>query len=87
MFNLLHLIFNLEEKLLVDTRPRYPLRQIHNWLTKTDNIILSEQGFKLIDTRWFWETQKINILSNGLVISGATLMQTKFCLKKLLNHN
>lgn len=53
--------------LVPDTRPRYPFTEVFDWLTKTDNIIVSANGLKFIDTRWMWET-KGNFIQRGLII-------------------
>jgi hypothetical protein len=61
------LLMHYKRGLVPDTRPRYPLTEVFDWLTKTDNIIVSENGLKFIDTRWMWET-KGNFVQRGLII-------------------
>src|SRR6185295_12770852 len=59
------LLMNYQIGLIPDTRPRYPMTQVYNWLTKTDNIIVSNKGVMFIDTRWLWE-YKANYIKRGL---------------------
>lgn len=69
LFLLAFLILLMHDKLnmVPDTRPRYPLTEVFNWLTKTDNVIVSQHGLKFVDTRWLWET-KGNFVKRGLFI-------------------
>lgn len=82
----LTLLLNLREGLLPDTRPRYPLYQLYNWVTNTDNIIVSSKDqLKFIDTRFFWETQS-NFIRKGGVISDLIINLTKNYLNYLLEY-
>jgi hypothetical protein len=64
----LMLLMDYQIHLVPDTRPRYPLLQAYNFLTKTDNIIVTKNnGIKFIDTRWFWD-RKSNFIKRGLLI-------------------
>ncbi|MBD3363537.1 hypothetical protein GF362_07520 [Candidatus Dojkabacteria bacterium] len=84
MFYLIMLMHS-ELKLLPDTRPRYSLMEAVNWISNTDNIIISQDGVKFIDTRWFWETDS-NIVKRGFILPDIILNQTKVYLKTLLDH-
>lgn len=77
------LLLHRERKILPDTRPRYPVLEIYDWLTKTDNVILSDDGLKFIDTRWFWETDA-NYVKRGLFIPDVMIGQAKKLLHLLL---
>ena len=81
LLTFLILLLNMEEGLLPDTRLRYVVAQAYDWLTKTDNIIVSEQGAKFIDTRWLWETDS-TLIKKGLFITNMTTNQAK----KYLNY-
>lgn len=78
---LLMLVMKQEKNLFPDTRPRHIVQQVGDWLSKTDNIIISEEGVKFIDTRWLWETDA-NLVKRGLFIPDVAVNQTK----KYLNH-
>ena len=79
------LLMEMRDHLLPDTRPRQPLLQASNWLTKTDNIIVSKKRITFIDTRWFWDT-KGNMVKKGVVISAQILRMAKFYINYLLEH-
>lgn len=85
LFAYLLLVLKYEEKLLLDTRPRYPLMQFSNWLFKTDNMIVSKNGVKFIDTRWMWETDS-NLVKRGLLIPDLITLNTKFHLNNILKN-
>ncbi len=84
MLVLLLLILRLHEykRLLPDTRPRYPTLQMTDWLTKTDNIFVTDGGLKFIDTRWLWETDS-NLVKRGLIIPELTLQSVQNALREL----
>ncbi|MDB4979053.1 MAG: hypothetical protein JWM56_1239 [Candidatus Peribacteria bacterium] len=82
---ILMLFLHLDKKLLPDTRPRYPLLQIYDWLTKTDNILVSKDGLKFIDTRWFWETDS-NFVKRGLFVPEIVVNQVKSLLLLLTSQ-
>ncbi len=77
------LVMHYEIRLLPDTRPRYPVFELFDWLPKTDNIILSDDGVRFVDTRWFWETQA-NFVKRGMVIPELSLNASKHYLNRLL---
>ncbi len=85
LFLILLLLTHRERQLLPDTRPRYPVLQAFDWLTKTDNIILSADGLKFIDTRWFWETDS-NFVKRGLFLPEVVIGQAKGLLKQLMQE-
>lgn len=78
------LLMHMQIRLVPDTRPRYAFFEVYNWLTKTDNIIVSGDGLKFIDTRWFWDTKSKNLLRKGFIIPHLTMDKCKFTLLKLL---
>ena len=79
------LLMNYQIHIVPDTRPRYPILQINNWLTKTDNIIVNNQQIKFIDTRWFWD-YNANPIKRGLIIPDMILNLTKIYINVLLNE-
>jgi len=79
------LLMNYQIHLVPDTRPRYPLLQVNNWLTKTDNIILSKDDIKFIDTRWLWDYNS-NIIKRGVVIPDMILNISKSYIVNLLKY-
>lgn len=78
------LLMNMKDHLLPDTRPRYPAFQAHNWLTLTDNIMVSKKRLTFIDTRWFWDT-KANLVQRGAFISSQIIRLCKFFINELLD--
>jgi hypothetical protein len=79
------LLMNYQIHLVPDTRPRYPIMQVNNWLTKTDNIILNKDDVKFIDTRWLWDYNS-NIIKRGIIIPDMIINISKSYLENLL-HN
>lgn len=79
------LVMHMREHLLPDTRPRYPLAESHNWLTKTDNVIVSKKRITFIDTRWFWDTRD-NIIKRGAIIPIQIIRLSKYFLETLLDN-
>jgi hypothetical protein len=77
------LLMNYQIHLVPDTRPRYPIIQIDNWLTKTDNIMLNNKEVKFIDTRWLWDYNS-NIIKRGLFIPDMIVNISKSYLIELL---
>lgn len=78
------LIMNMEIKLLPDTRPRYTFFEAYDWLTKTDNIFVSEKnGPKFIDTRWFWDSSA-NLVKRGFIIPDVMITISKNYINKFL---
>lgn len=75
-------LFREETGIVPDTRPRFPLLQAYDWLTKTDNILFTESGLKFIDTRWFWN-EKHGWVSGGLFLPHLTMHNTRNLLTKL----
>lgn len=68
LFALLTLFMAKEENILPDTRPYTLLGAGADWLTKTDNIVVSEEGLRFVDTRWHWETRPKSI-RRGIIIA------------------
>lgn len=81
---LLTLAMHRRERMLPDTRPRYPLSQSYDWLSKTDNIFVSDAGVKFIDTRWFWDIDG-NVVQRGGLIPDMTLRGIRTSLITLLD--
>ncbi|MDQ7021147.1 MAG: hypothetical protein Q9M91_04900 [Candidatus Dojkabacteria bacterium] len=79
------LIMHLEKNWLPDTRPRYFLFEAYNWLTKTENIIVTEKELKFIDTRWMWDTDT-NFIRKGMVIPNLVINKSKSTIQSLLNE-
>ncbi len=79
------LLMHLKEHLLPDTRPRYPLAEAGNWLTQTDNVMVSKKRITFIDTRWFWDTRS-NFIKRGAVIPNQIIRLAKFFINDLLEH-
>ena len=79
------LLMNYQIHLVPDTRPRYPLFQAYNWLTKTDNIIVSENQVKFIDTRFFWD-YKASFVRRGFVIPDMIIGLSKNYINEMLKH-
>ncbi len=86
LFLYLLLLLHRDRKLLPDTRPRYPILQMYDWLTKTDNILLSNDGLKFIDTRWFWETDS-NFVKRGFFLPEVVIGQVKNLLMQLARQS
>jgi hypothetical protein len=76
------LYMHYETGLIPDTRPRSAF-EFYNWITKTDNIIISDQGLKFIDTRWFWSSNG-NIFKKGFLVTDLVLTLAKNYLNYLL---
>lgn len=79
------LLMNYQIGLIPDTRPRYPMTQVYNWLTKTDNIIVGNKGVMFIDTRWLWE-YKANYIKRGLFIPDLIINLAKEYINYLLEN-
>jgi len=61
------LLMDYQTGLLPDTRPKYMATQAYDWLLKTENIMLSKDGIKFIDTRWMWD-RNTNFVKRGFII-------------------
>jgi hypothetical protein len=63
------LLMDYQTGLLPDTRPKYLISQMYNWLLRTDNIRISEKNNDLmfIDTRWLWD-RNANFIKRGTII-------------------
>jgi hypothetical protein len=79
------LLMNYQLGLIPDTRPRYPMAQAYNWLTKTDNIMVTKRGVMFIDTRWLWE-YKANYIKRGLFIPDLIINLAKDYINYLLEN-
>lgn len=79
------LLMNMQIHIVPDTRPRYPILQIGNWLMKTDNIIVNNDMVKFIDTRWFWDT-KANFIKRGAVIPSMIINLAKLNINEILKN-
>lgn len=76
LFAYLELLMNAQVEMIPDTRPRSPLESF-NWLTKTDNIIVTEKaGLVFIDTRWMWRIRS-NLIARGFIIPELAINQAK----------
>jgi hypothetical protein len=67
VFLYLILLMDYQAGLIPDTRPKYLIAQIYNWLFRTDNIIVTQNEVKFIDTRWLWDKNS-NLIKRGLII-------------------
>jgi len=82
---MIYLIFlmHMQVGLIPDTKPRKFMINAYNWLTKTDNVIVTKKGIIFVDTRWFWDTNA-NVIKRGLVIPNLVINRAKFSLETLL---
>lgn len=78
------LLMNLQTGIFPDTRPRYNFLQAYNWLTKTDNIMVTKDGLKFIDTRWFWDTKSFSFLLIPSLIPKLAIEKAKFSINSLV---
>jgi hypothetical protein len=85
LLSYLILLMNYQTHLVPDTRPRNYFNPSSSWLTKTDNIIVSENSVKFIDTRWLWD-YKSNPIKRGLIIPDMILNNTKSYLLNILKN-
>ncbi len=83
LFLFLLLLLHARTGRVPDTRPRYPLTQGYDWLTKTDNLFVTKDGLKLIDTGWLW-TADDSMIRRGLLIPEMTIGAATSTLQKLL---
>lgn len=83
LFLFLLLLMRARTGRVPDTRPRYPLAQAHDWFAKTDNIFMTENGFKLIDTGWLWSADDA-MIRRGLIIPEMTITAATSTLQTLL---
>ncbi|KXK09293.1 hypothetical protein H3C67_05145 [Candidatus Dojkabacteria bacterium] len=79
------LLMRMKDNLLPDTRPRYPVKEVSDWLLKTDNIIVSSKRVTFVDTRWLWNT-KDNIIKKGIIIPSQIERLCKYYISYLLEH-
>ena len=79
----LMLLMNYQVHLVPDTRPRYIFLPGTNWITKTDNIIITKDSVKFVDTRWLWDRNS-NIIKRGLFIPDMVINNTKDFILNLL---
>lgn len=77
------LLMHYQIHIVPDTRPRYPILQVGNWLMKTDNIMITKDQVKFIDTRWFWDA-KSNIIKRGVIIPEMIINLSKSYINELL---
>lgn len=76
LFAYLQLLMSAQIDMIPDTRPTTPF-DTFNWLTKTDNIVVTEkQGLIFIDTRWMWRVNS-NVISRGFLIPELAINQAK----------
>ncbi|MDQ6985478.1 MAG: hypothetical protein Q9M91_04905 [Candidatus Dojkabacteria bacterium] len=78
------LLMNMQTGVVPDTRPRYNFFQAYNWLTKTDNVIISKNDVKFIDTRWFYDTKNFSYLILPSVIPKLAIRKAKTSINKIL---
>lgn len=79
------LLMHYQLGIIPDTRPRYIFTEAYNWLTKTDNVMMTGDGLKFIDTRWFWDS-KSNFIRRGLIIPNVIINMSKIYLNYLLKN-
>lgn len=80
------LVINMRMNILPDTRPRYPFFQIYEFLTKTDNIMISKKDrVKFVDTRWMWETNT-DFVRRGMFVPELMINKAKNYLNELLSY-
>lgn len=79
------LLMHYQLGIIPDTRPRYIFTEAYNWLTKTDNMMMTGDGLKFIDTRWFWDS-KSNFIRRGLIIPNVIINMSKIYLNYLLKN-
>lgn len=83
LFAYLCLYMSLKDKMIPDLRPRHVISQAHDWFGKTDNLIISDTGMYMIDTRWMWNLGD-NIVKRGGIIPEQILLSTRNYLNKSL---
>lgn len=83
LFAYLLLLMDYQLGIIPDTRPRN-YTELINWLSKTDNMIISKHGAKFIDTRWYWETRSLNPTRRGIIISDLALNAYKKAINQIL---
>jgi len=79
------LLMHYQLGIIPDTRPRYVFTEAYNWLTKTDNVMMTQDGLKFIDTRWFWDSSW-NIFKRGFIIPNMIINMSKLYLNYLLKN-
>jgi len=79
------LLMHMQVNLIPDTRPRYHVFEAYDWLTRTDNIMVSKERLVFIDTRWFWDTEA-NIIKKGIIIPSLVLNKAKMTINMLLEQ-
>jgi hypothetical protein len=83
LLSFLVLLMRTNEKLVPDLRPRHFVAEATDWFTNTDNLIISKDQVKFIDTRWVWETGE-NVVKRGILIPEMTVESVKKYLVKAL---
>lgn len=78
------LLISAKENYIPDLRPRNVASKINDWFLKTDNVMLTENGLKFIDTRWMWGLDD-NLVKRGVLIPEMTLESTKLFIKSALD--
>lgn len=79
------LLMHYQLGIIPDTRPRYVFIEAYDWLTKTDNVMVTDEGLKFIDTRWFWDSSS-NLIKRGVIIPNMIINMSKIYLNYLLKH-
>lgn len=79
------LLMHMQIGLLPDTKPKGGILGAANWLTNTENILLTKNDIKFIDTRWFWDVNA-NFVRRGGMIPNLIIQRAKYSLKDLLKY-
>lgn len=78
----LTLLMHMQVGLLPDTKPAGTIKNPANWLTNTENIIVTKDRIVFIDTRWFWDVHS-NFIKKGLFIPRFITQRARYSLKQL----
>jgi hypothetical protein len=79
------LLMHMQIGLLPDTKPKGGILGAANWLTNTENIVLTRNDIKFIDTRWFWDVNA-NVVRRGVIIPNLIIQRAKYSLRDLLKY-
>lgn len=78
----LTLLMHMQIGLLPDTKPAGTIKNPANWLTNTENIIVTKDRIIFIDTRWFWDVHS-NIVKKGVLIPRFMTQRARYSIKEL----
>ncbi|GAB4285751.1 MAG: hypothetical protein Kow0081_3700 [Candidatus Dojkabacteria bacterium] len=79
------LLMHMQIGILPDTKPKNPMINAYNWLTNTDNIMVTRKDLIFIDTRWFWDSNS-NFVKRGVLVPDLMINRAKTSLKELLRQ-